>query len=110
MFTSGKGRDFVMLKIALDNLINVHSHLTEHYKYQVLLDRLGVNTSTRRLAEAYIHDPRQYTSALQALQERYGQPRQLVQGEIATIMNLPPIRFNDNDAFDNFALSVQLAC
>lgn len=54
-----------------------------------------------------MHDPKPYTSALQALQDKYGQPRQLVQSELGAILNSPPVRSGDPEAFDNFALSVQ---
>ncbi|KAK7916727.1 hypothetical protein WMY93_012488 [Mugilogobius chulae] len=105
-FTSGKESDFALLKMALDNLLNSHAHLTEQFKYQVLLDHLKL-PSAYKLAQAYMHDPRPYTSALQALQDKYGQPRQLVQSELGAILNLPQIKAGDPEAFDNFALSVQ---
>lgn len=47
-----------------------------------------------------------YVSALSALKARYGQPRQLVQSEIASILHSPPVRLDDNSAFQDFALSV----
>jgi hypothetical protein len=53
-FTSGKEKDFAMLKMALDNLVNIHPHLSQQYKYQVLLDKLGGNA--KKLAEAYMYD------------------------------------------------------
>ncbi|KAI4884383.1 hypothetical protein NFI96_011230, partial [Prochilodus magdalenae] len=105
-FTSGKESDFALLKMALDNLLNSHTHLTEQFKYQVLLDHLKL-PSAYKLAQAYMHDPMPYTSALQALQDKYGQPRQLVQSELGAIFNSSPIKFGDPEAFDNFALSVQ---
>lgn len=37
LFESGKESDFALLKMALDNLMNSHPHLSEHYKYLVLL-------------------------------------------------------------------------
>ncbi|XP_033637433.1 uncharacterized protein LOC117298338 [Asterias rubens] len=103
-FSSGKEKDFALLKMALDNLIDVHPHLTEPYKYQVLLGKLSGNI--KRLAEAFIHEAKPYTAALQALKERYGQPRQLIQSEINSILSMPPVKYNDNDAFENFSLSV----
>lgn len=42
-----------------------------------------------------------------ALQDKYGQPRQLVQSELAAILNSPAIKSGDVEAFDSFALSVQ---
>lgn len=98
---SGRESEFALLKMALDNLLDNHPHLTEQYKYQILLEHVqhpGVRS---------MHDPRPYSTALQALQERYGQPRLLVQSEIAAILNTPVIRIGDIEAFDNFSLSVR---
>lgn len=83
-FTSGKESDFALLKMSLDNLLNTHAHLTKQFKYQVLLDHLKL-PSGYKLPKAFMHDPRPYTSALQALQDKYGQPRQLVQSELGAI-------------------------
>jgi len=49
-----------------------------------------------------------YTKAMQALQQRYGQPRQLVKGEINTILNAPAVKYGDAGSFEDFALSVAL--
>lgn len=54
-----------------------------------------------------MHDPRPYTAAVQALQDKYGQPRQLVQSELGAMLNTPGIKMGDAEAFDAFALSVQ---
>ena len=54
-----------------------------------------------------MHDPRPYTAALHALQDKYGQQRQLVQSELGTILNSPAIRSGDAEAFDSFVLSIQ---
>ncbi|XP_070410955.1 uncharacterized protein [Nothobranchius furzeri] len=105
-FTSGREADFALLKMALDNLLSSHAHLTEPFKYQVLLQHLKL-PSAHKLAQAFMYDPKPYTSALQALQDKYGQSRQLVQSELGAILNLPPVRVGDPDGFDNFALSVQ---
>ncbi|XP_005167247.1 uncharacterized protein [Danio rerio] len=104
-FESGRESDFALLKMALDSLIGCHAHLTEQFKYQVLLDRIRL-PSAYKLAQAYMHDPTPYTTALQALQDKYGQPRQLVQSELGSILNSPPVRVGDAEAFDNFALAV----
>lgn len=104
-FESGKESDFALLKMGLDNLLNPHHHLSEQYKYQVLLGQLKL-PSALQLAKAFMHDPRPYSTALQALQVKYGQPRQLVQSELSAILNSPPIKFGDAEAFDTFALSV----
>ncbi|XP_061128044.1 uncharacterized protein LOC133149871 isoform X1 [Syngnathus typhle] len=105
-FESGKESDFALLKMALDNLMNSHTHLSEHYKYQVLLGQLKL-PSALQLAKSYMYDPAPYTAAVGALQDKYGQPRQLVQSELGAILNSPAIKFGDADAFDSFALSVQ---
>ncbi|KAL4008256.1 hypothetical protein ACER0C_002108 [Sarotherodon galilaeus] len=105
-FTSGKESDFALLKMALDSLLGSHTHLTEQFKYQILLEQLKL-PSAYKLAQAYMHDPLPYTTTLQTLQDKYGQPRQLVQSELGSILNSPQIRVGDPEAFDNFALDVQ---
>ncbi len=104
-FESGCESDFALLKMALDNLMNNQQQLSEQYKYQVLLGHLKL-PSAIQLAMAYMHDPRPYTAALQALQDKYGQPRQLVQCELGAILNAPAVKFGDAEAFDDFALSI----
>ncbi|KAI3358997.1 hypothetical protein L3Q82_015384, partial [Scortum barcoo] len=94
-FESGKESDFALLRMALDNLLSSHLHLSEQYKYQVLLGHLKL-PSALHLAKAYMHDPRPYTMAMQALQDKYGQPRQLVQGELGAILNAPALKFGDD--------------
>lgn len=96
---------FALLKLALDNPNSHHTHISEQYKYQVLLSHLKF-ASAQQLAKAYMHHPQPYTAALQALQKKYGQPRQLVQSELSTIMSAPPLRMGDISAFDSFTLSL----
>lgn len=67
-FESDKESDFALLKMALDNLLNNHLHLNEQYKYQVLLGHLKL-PSALKLAKAYMHNPRPYTTAMQVLQD-----------------------------------------
>lgn len=105
-FESGKENDFALLKMALDNLLNSHLHLNEQYKYQVLLGHLKL-PSVLQLAKANMHDLRPYTTAMQALQDKYGQPRQLVQSELGAILNAPALKFGGAEAFYAFALSIQ---
>ncbi|XP_073731871.1 uncharacterized protein [Misgurnus anguillicaudatus] len=105
-FDTGQESDFALLKMALDNVMNNQLHLSEHYKYQVLLSHLKL-PSALQLAKAYMHDPRPYTTALQALQDKYGQPRQLVQSELGIILNTSAVKFGDAEAFDAFSLSIQ---
>jgi len=106
MFESGRESDFALLKLALDNILGSNLHLSEQYKYQVLIGHIKL-PSALQLAKAYMHDPAPYTSALQALQDKYGQPRQLVQSELGAILNAPALKMGDTNAFDTFALSVQ---
>ncbi len=91
VFESGCESDFALLKMALDNLLNAHGHLCEQYKFQVLLGHLKL-PSTLQLAKAYMCDARPYITTLQALQEKYGHPRQLVQCELGAILNTPADR------------------
>lgn len=53
VFESGRDSDFALLKIALDSLLNNHNHLSEQYKYQVLLSHLRL-PSALQLAKAYM--------------------------------------------------------
>lgn len=105
-FESGKESDFALLKMGLDNSMNNHPYLSEHYKYQVLLSQLKL-PSALQLAKSYMYDPTPYTTALGALQDKYGQPRQLVQSELSAILNSPAIKSGDAKGFDSLALSVQ---
>ncbi|XP_057704715.1 uncharacterized protein LOC130923208 [Corythoichthys intestinalis] len=106
VFERDRESDFALLKMALDNLMGGSGHLTEQYTYQVLLSHLKL-PSALHLAKAYMYDPQPYTTALHALQDKYGQPRQLVQSELGAILNSPAIKFGDAEAFDSFALSIQ---
>lgn len=106
VFESGRESDFALLKLALDNILGSNVHLSEQYKYQVLIGHIKL-PSALQLAKAYMHDPTPYTSALQALQDKYGQSRQLVQSELGAILNAPTLKMGDTNAFDSFALSVQ---
>lgn len=47
-------------------------------------------------------------AAMQALQQAYGQPHQLAQGEIAAILNSPDVKAGDPKAFQSFAIRVDL--
>lgn len=66
-------QEFAMLQLALTNLLSPHE--PEHY--YILLDHLKCSPA-RDLALAYANDPRPYSMALFALQQKYGQPHQLV--------------------------------
>lgn len=105
IFSSGKESDFLMLKKGLDSVLAPHSHLTEDYKYQVLLDHLRFPAAVQ-IAKRYINSTSPYTSAMTALQLRYGQPRQLVQGELRAILNAPPVKSGDYQGIEDFAAAV----
>lgn len=100
-------REFTDLKIALDNLLNPHTELTEHYKYRVLMEQLVLDEA-KLIAQACRHHPAPYTAAMAALQRQYGLPHQLAQSEVAALMNLPDIKAGDSKAFQNFALNIDL--
>lgn len=76
VFESGRESDFALLKLAPDNVLGSNVHLSKQYKYQVLIGHIKL-PSALQLAKVYMHDPAPYTSVLQALQDKYGQPRQL---------------------------------
>jgi len=105
VFKSGRESEYALLKMALENLLDIHPHLTEQYKYQILLDHLQ-HPGANKLARSSMHDVRPYSTALRALQERYGQPRLLVQSEIGALLNSPIIRIGDVEALDEFSLSI----
>lgn len=59
-FSSGKESDFLLLKKGLDSILGPHPHLTEDYKYQVLLDHLKLSTAYQ-IAKRFINSPMPYT-------------------------------------------------
>ncbi len=93
-----------MLRMALSNLLDPNE--SEHFKYHVLLDHLKVDQA-KRLGPAFSFAPDPYTQAINALDERYGQPRQLALKELKNVLDLPSIRAGNGYALDNFALHVQ---
>lgn len=101
-FSQDEPWQFVMLKMALSNLLPPEE--SEQLKYHILLDHLKLDNA-RHLALAYAHHPLPFTRAMAALQQRYGQPQQLVIKEIASILNLP-VRPGDSRSFGDFAISV----
>ena len=56
VFERDRESDFALLKMALDNLTSGHRHLTEQYKYQLLLGHLKL-PSALQLAKAYMYHP-----------------------------------------------------
>ncbi|CAL9684695.1 unnamed protein product [Knipowitschia caucasica] len=103
-FSSGKESDFLLLK-GLDSVLSPHSHLTEDYKYQVLLDHLKFPAALQ-IAKRYINSSTPYSSAMLALQQRYGQPRQLVQAELKSILTAPPVKAGDYQGMEDFSAAV----
>ncbi|KAL3999531.1 AP-5 complex subunit zeta-1 [Sarotherodon galilaeus] len=102
--TSEDEIQYRLLRMALTNLLDPHE--TEHFKYHVLLDHLKVDQA-KRLVISFSYAPDPYTQAIKALDECYGQPRQLALKELRNILELPPIRAGDGRTLDNFALRVQ---
>ncbi|XP_065102634.1 uncharacterized protein [Paramisgurnus dabryanus] len=100
-------REFTDLKMALDNLLNPRTELTEHYKYRVLMEQL-VLEEAKLIAQACRHHSAPYTAAMTSLQRQYGQPHQLAQSEIAALLNSPDVKVGDAKAFQSFALNVDL--
>lgn len=95
---------YCLLRMALNNLLDPEE--SQQYKYHILLDHLKID-SAKRLALAFAYSSTPYSEAIKALDERYGQPRQLVTKELRAIMDMPAIRPGDTRALDSFALRVQ---
>lgn len=75
-------------------------------KYHILLDHLKVD-QTRRHGLAYVYAPVPYTQAIRAIDECYGQPRQLALKELRAILEIPAICIGDGRSLDQFSLRVQ---
>ena len=105
VFSSGRESDFLLLKKGLDSVLGPHRHLSEDYKYQVLLDHLRFPAALQ-IAKRFINSATPYHSAMQALMQRYGQPRQLVQGELNAILNAPAVKAGDYQGIEDFAAAV----
>ncbi|KAK0139052.1 hypothetical protein N1851_024407 [Merluccius polli] len=103
-FTREDPHEFVMLNMALENLLPSVEH--EQYKYHILLDHLKLD-SAHHLALAYAHHPQPYTTSLKALQKRYGQPHHLVLREITSVQSLPTVRSGDSQGFSQFAVRIR---
>lgn len=56
VFESGRESEFALLKMALNSLLNNHTHLSEQHKYQVLLSHPKLS-SALQLAKAFMHHP-----------------------------------------------------
>lgn len=55
VYKSGQESDFALFKLALDNLLDNHPHLTEQYKYKILLEHLQ-HPGAHKLARSCMHD------------------------------------------------------
>ncbi|XP_057679968.1 uncharacterized protein LOC130908509 isoform X2 [Corythoichthys intestinalis] len=106
-FTTDSEKEFANLKLALDNLLEPHTELTEKYKYHVLLEHLQL-PEAQMIGQSCRHDPFPYSATMHALQLQYGQPHQLAQSEIAAILTMPDVKSGDARTFQNFALRVHL--
>ncbi len=106
-FSTDSEREFANLKLALDNLLEPHLELTEKYIYHVLLEHLKL-PEAQMIGQSCHHHPYPYSAAMQALQFQYGQPHQLAQSEIATILTTPDVKPGDARTFQSFALRVHL--
>lgn len=60
-----------------------------------------------QLTKEYMHGQALYTRALQVLQEKYRQQRQLVQSELGAVLHAPALKMGDAGAFHSFTLSAQ---
>ena len=72
---------------------------------QILLDHLKLPTAYQ-MAKRYVHCVTPYTSTMYALEQRYGQPCQLIQGELKAILSMPPVRLGDPIGFKEFSSAV----
>nr|XP_055076729.1 uncharacterized protein LOC129455971 [Misgurnus anguillicaudatus] len=96
--------EFARLKISLCNLLP--SNGTELFKYQILVDHLKLEEA-RLIADSYLNSPTPYSDTMAALNQKFGQPHQMVLNKIASVMDSPDIRRGDQAAFEKFALQIQ---
>lgn len=103
-FSSWDPSEFARLKMSLGNLLPEDA--TELFKYQVLVDHLQLEEA-RLIADAYLNSATPFTDTMEALNDKFGQPHQIVLRCIAAMMDLPDIRHGDVSAFERFALQIQ---
>ncbi|CAI5657610.1 unnamed protein product [Oreochromis niloticus] len=103
-FSSRDPSEFARLKMALGNLLPEDA--TELFKYQVLVDHLHLEEA-RLIADAYLNSSTPFTDTMEALNDKFGQPHQIVLRRIAAMMDSPDIRRGDVLAFERFALQIQ---
>lgn len=96
--------EFALLKLSLANLLPPEA--TELFKYQVLVDHLQLEAA-RLIADAYLNSPTPFSDTMAALNNKFGQPHQILLRGIAAVLDSPDIRRGDVAAFEKFALQVQ---
>lgn len=106
-FSIDSEKEFANLKLAIDNLLEPHSVLSEKYKYHVLLEHLKL-PEAQMIGQSCRHHPNPYSATMQALQLQYAQPHQLAQSEIAAILTTSDVKPGDAHTFQSFALRVHL--
>ena len=92
--------------MALENLLPADA--TELFKYQILTEHLKLEEASL-VADSYLHSATPYSDTMAALDERFGQPHQVVLKKIASVMDSPDIRRGDTAAFERFALLSDVA-
>lgn len=85
----------------------IFPYLSLHWAayWEILASASNINTKCCLGRKS--HDAAPYTRALEALQDRYGQPRQLIWRELDAIFGAPALRKGDTSAFESFAMSIQ---
>lgn len=101
-FTTEDRKQYIELRIVLGLLLN--DQHTEEYKYAVLLQHVRVPRA-HSMVLAYSGSKTPYTSALKALDGRYGRPWDHIMNTLRTLEKQPPVK--DDRALDDFAVEVQ---
>lgn len=85
----------------------IFPYLSLHWAayWEILASASNINTKCCLGRKS--HDAAPCTRALEALQDRYGQPRQLIWRELDAIFGAPVLRKGDASAFESFAMSIQ---
>lgn len=65
-FSSGRESNLILLNMALENMVGVHTHLSQHFKFQILLDQIKFPSAYYKLAK-FIYVKDSSMSALAAL-------------------------------------------
>lgn len=94
-------REFARLKIALENILPVDT--TECFKFHILLEHLKLEEA-QVIAESYSNSRHPYTNTMDALNQQYGQPHQLVLHCIVELIKGLRINTRDIKTFQMYAL------